>query len=78
MVGLALGDIDGGENFSDGKSEVVVDLVESTDGVLVNDVLFALGQLELSGRDHVLFLWLRHRVVEQGSLVDVFLNHQPS
>jgi hypothetical protein len=77
VIGLALRNRDGREDFSDGQSKVVVDFVESTDGVLVNNVLFALGQLELGGRDHVLLLWLRHRVVEQSSLVNVFLHHQP-
>jgi hypothetical protein len=39
----------------------------------VDNVLLTFGQLELSGRDHVLLLNIGHGVVEQGRLVDVFL-----
>jgi len=74
VVGLdSLWDLNSREDLGDSKSKVMVDLIESTDGVLVNNVFFTLGELELSGRDHVGLLGIRHRVVEQGSLVCVFL-----
>jgi hypothetical protein len=36
------------EDLCDGKSEVVIDLVESVDSVLMNNMFLTLGQLELS------------------------------
>jgi hypothetical protein len=64
---------DSREDLSDGKCEIVVNLVESVDSVLMNDMFLTFRQLELSSRDHVLLLGCRHRVVEQGCLVGVFL-----
>jgi hypothetical protein len=40
---------------------------------LVNDMLGALGQLELGGRDDMGLFDVRHRVVEQGRLVGKLL-----
>jgi hypothetical protein len=74
VVGLdGIWDLDSREDLGDSKSKVVIDLVESANSVLVNNVFLTLGKLELSGRDHVLPLGVRHRVVEQSSLVGVFL-----
>jgi hypothetical protein len=73
MIGFTLWYSDSREDLSNGKSEIVVDLVESVDSVLMNDMFFTLRQFELSSRDHVLLFGCRHRVVEQGCLVGVFL-----
>jgi hypothetical protein len=73
MIGLAFWYSDSREDLCDGKSEIVVDLVKSVDSVLMNDMFLTFGQLELSSRDHVLLFGCRHRVVEQGCLVGVFL-----
>jgi hypothetical protein len=73
MVWLAFWYGDSREDLSNGKSEIMVNLVESVDSVLMNDMFLTLGQLELSSRDHVLLFGCRHRVVEQGCLVGVFL-----
>jgi hypothetical protein len=73
MVGLAFWYSDSREDLGDGKCEIVIDLVESIDSVLVNNMFLTFGQLELSSRDHVLLLGCRHRVVEQSCLVGVFL-----
>jgi len=73
VVGLAFWYSDSREDLCDGKCEIVIDLVESVDSVLMNDMFLTLGQFELSGRDHVLLLGCGHRVVEQSRLVGVFL-----
>jgi hypothetical protein len=73
VVGLAFWYSDSREDLGNGKCEIVVDLVESVDSVLMNDMFLTLGQFELSSRDHVLLFGCRHRVVEQGCLVGVFL-----
>jgi hypothetical protein len=39
----------------------------------MNDMFLTFRQFELSSRNHVLLLGCRHRVVEQGRLVGVFL-----
>jgi hypothetical protein len=73
VVGLAFWYSDSREHLGNGKCEIVVDLVESVDSVLMNDMFLTFGQFELSSRDHVLLFGCRHRVVEQGCLVGVFL-----
>jgi hypothetical protein len=73
MVGLAFRYGDSREDLGNGKGEIVIDLVESVDGVLMNDMFLTFRQLELSSRDHVLLFGSRHRVVEPGCLVGVFL-----
>ena len=74
VVGLAFWYSDSREDLCDGKCEIMVDLVESVDSVLMNDMFLTFRQFELSSRDHVLLLGFRHRVVEQGCLVGVFLD----
>jgi len=73
VVGLAFWYSDSREDLCNGKCEIVIDLIESVDSILMNDMLLTLGQFELSSRDHVLLFGCRHRVVEQGCLVGVFL-----
>lgn len=73
VIWLALWYRDSREDLCYSECEVVIDLVESVDGVLVHNVFFTFRQLELSGRNHVCLLGPGHRVVEQGSLVGVFL-----
>ena len=73
VVGLTLWYSDSREDLCNGKSEIVIDLVESIDSVLMYDMFFTFRQFELSSRDHVLLLGFRHRIVEQGCLIGVFL-----
>jgi hypothetical protein len=73
VVGLAFWYGDSREDLGDGKCEIVIDLVESVDCVLMNDMFLTFRQFKLSSRDHVLLFGCRHRVVEQSRLVGVFL-----
>lgn len=73
VVGLAFWNGDSREDLCNGKSEIMIDLIESVDSVLMNDMFLTFRQFESSSGDHVLLLGFRHRVVEQGCLVGVFL-----
>lgn len=61
------------ELFRHLSREIKVDQSESSDRILMNNLLGTLGQLELRRCDHVILFRLTHRVVEQCRLVDVFL-----